>query len=231
VISARRESELQKVLNENKHRKAKIHLLVFDLLAINDFKEHTAAIIKQFGSIDVLFNNGGISQRSLALETPLEIDRKIMEVNFFSNIELTKCVLPFMLAKKRGTIAVTSSISGKFGYYQRSGYAASKHALHGYYESLYLENRLQGIHVTMICPGSIKTNISYNAINKEGKPAGVSEERLKKGMDAQVCAQQIISAVAKNKKEVLIGKKELIPVYLKRYFPSLFWRIIQRIKP
>lgn len=231
VISARRESELQNVLHENKNKSAKIHILAFDLLAIDDFKAHTASIVEQFGRIDILFNNGGISQRSLAIETPLEIDRKIMEVNYFSNIELTKCVLPFMLAQKRGIIAVTSSISGKFGYYQRSGYAASKHALHGYYESLYLENRLQGIHVTMICPGSIKTNISHNAINKEGQPTGVSEERLEKGMDAVACAQQIVSAVAKNKKEVLIGNKELIPVYLKRYLPSLFWRIIQSIKP
>lgn len=231
VISARRESELQSVLNAYKNKSAKIHILAFDLLAINDFKAHTASIIEQFGRIDILFNNGGISQRSLAIETPLEVVRKLMEINFFSNIQLAKSVLPFMLAQKRGIIAVTSSISGKFGYCQRSGYAASKHALHGYYESLYLENRLQGIHITMICPGSIKTNISYNAINKEGLSTGVAEERLELGMDATACAKQIIIAVAKNKKEVLIGKKELIPVYLKRYVPALFWRIIQNIKP
>jgi short-subunit dehydrogenase len=231
VISARRISELQKVFNEFKNRNAKIHILAFDLLDINDFKEHTAAIIEQFGRIDILFNNGGISQRSLAIETPLQVDRKLMEVNFFANIQLAKCVLPFMLSQKSGIIAVTSSISGKFGYYQRSSYAASKHALHGYYESLYLENRMQGIKVIMICPGSIKTDISYNAINKEGQPTGFREERLEKGMDAVVCAKKIISAVAKNKKEVLIGKKELIPVYLKKFFPSLFWRIIQSVKP
>jgi short-subunit dehydrogenase len=231
IISARRESELQNVLYEFKNRPAKIHVLAFDLFLLNDFEKHTQSVIKQFGRIDILFNNGGISQRSLAIETPLEVVRKLMEVNFFSNIQLAKCVLPFMIAQKSGTIAVTSSISGKFGYFQRSVYAASKHALHGYYESLYLENRLQGINVTMICPGSIKTNISLNAINKEGQPAGAVEERLEHGMDALECAQQIIKAVAKNKREVLIGKSELVLVYLKRFFPSLFWRIIQNIKP
>jgi short-subunit dehydrogenase len=205
--------------------------LAFDLLSIKDFEKHTKSIINQFGRIDILFNNGGMSQRSLATETPIEIDRKLMEVNYFSNIQLAKCVLPYMIAQKSGHIAVTSSISGKFGYFFRSGYSASKHALHGFYESLYLENRLLGIRVTMICPGSVKTNISHNAINKYGHSTGVSEDRLDKGMDAEDCAQQIIVALAKNKREVLIGSKELILVYLKRYFPALFWNIISRVKP
>lgn len=231
IISSRRTSELEKVLTEFSNRKAKIHVLAFDLLSINDIEKHTKSIISQFGRIDVLFNNGGISQRSLVVETSLEIDRKLMEVNYFSNIYLTKCVLPYMIAQKSGNIAVTSSISGKFGYYLRSGYSASKHALHGFYESLYLENRSEGINVTMICPGSIKTSISENAISKDGTANNLSEERLTKGMDAVKCAQKIIEAVAKNKKEVIIGKSEVIPVYLKRYFPALFWWIIQRVKP
>lgn len=231
VISSRREAELLKIKEAYKGLPAKIEVLAFDLMLLNNFETHTKSIINQFGRIDILINNGGISQRSLAVETPLEIDRKIMEVNYFSNIQLAKCVLPYMLSQKSGHIAVTSSISGKFGFYLRSGYSASKHALHGFYESLYLENNLYGVNVTLICPGSIKTNISQNAINKEGKSLGYKEERLENGMEPINCAQMIIKAIANNKREIVIGGSEIIPVYLKRFFPSLFWSIIKRIKP
>lgn len=231
IISSRREQELDNLLIELKNNPAKIQVLAFDLLSLNDFEKHTLSIIEKFGRIDILFNNGGISQRSLVVETPLEIDRKLMEVNYFSNILLAKCVLPYMIAQGGGTIAVTSSISGKFGYFLRSGYSASKHALHGFYESLYLENFSNGINVTMICPGSIDTSISQNAINKDGYSTALIEERLKKGMASEVCAQQIVKAVANNRREVLIGRTEIISVYIKKYFPALFWKLIKRIKP
>ncbi|MCC6252761.1 MAG: SDR family oxidoreductase [Bacteroidia bacterium] len=231
IISARRENELQNLKSRLSGKQAQFHVLAFDLYDLNSFKSLTDSIIQQFGRIDILFNNGGISQRSLALETGLETDRKLMEVNYFSNIYLSKCVLPYMLKQKFGHIAVTSSISGKFGFYYRSGYAASKHALHGFYESLYLENKDQGLYITMICPGSINTPIAQNALDKDGNSSGQQDERLEKGMDSRLCAVQIIKAVAAQKKEVLIGNEELIPVYLKRFFPALFWKIIVKVKP
>lgn len=230
IISSRRSEELKIVVEALNTKKARIHILAFDLLDISDFPKHTETIVNTFGKIDILFNNGGISQRSLVIETPIEVDRKLMEVNYFSNIYLAKCVLPYMINQKFGIIAVTSSISGKFGFYLRSGYSASKHALHGYYESLYLENRTKGINVTMICPGSIRTEIALKALNSKGEPYGLVEERLEKGMDSFACAKLIIKGVAEKKRELLIGKSEIIPVYLKRYIPLLFWRIIERIK-
>jgi short-subunit dehydrogenase len=96
---------------------------------------------------------------------------------------------------------------------------------------LYLENKDQGIRITMLCPGSIKTNIALFALNKEGLPASAADARLDNGMEASACAQKIISAVAKEKKEVLIGKSELIPAYLKRFLPSLFWQLMYKLKP
>jgi short-subunit dehydrogenase len=231
IISARRESELLKIKQMAMGQPAEILVLPFDLTQLDAHQTAVDTIIQNYSRIDILFNNGGISQRSLAAETPLSVDRKIMEVNFFANTHLSKMVLPFMRSQKYGHLVVTSSLSGKFGFYERSAYAASKHALHGFYESLYLENKDIGIKVTILCPGSIKTNIALAALNKEGLPAASADARLDKGMEATECAQKIISAVAKEKKEVLIGKSELIPVYLKRFLPVLFWQLMYKLKP
>ena len=231
IISARREAELNKVKDQCSLMPAEIVVLPFDLSNIATFESVVEQALQQFGKIDLLFNNGGVSQRSLAKETPLLVDRKMMEINFFANIQLSKLVLPSMLKQQYGHFIVTSSLSGKFGFYERSAYAASKHALHGFYESLYLENKDQGIRITMLCPGSIKTNIALFALNKEGLPASAADARLDNGMEASVCAQKIISAVAKEKKEVLIGKSELIPAYLKRFLPALFWQLMYKLKP
>lgn len=231
IISSRNEVDLKCLQNILIKRRAKIHVFSFDLNNISEFPNYVDNIIQNFGRIDILFNNGGLSQRSLAIETPIEIDRKLMEVNYFSNIQLSKSILPFMINQKSGNIVVTSSISGKFGFYFRSGYAASKHALHGFYESLYLENMKFGINITMVCPGSIKTNIAKNALLKDGSASNSSENRLEQGMNPNLCAKKIIVAVSKNKKEVIIGGKEILPVYIKRFLPSFFWWIIQRVKP
>jgi short-subunit dehydrogenase len=231
VISARREQELIEIKDQCKAWPATIFVLPFDLTALDSFQHVVDKVIEKFGSIDVLFNNGGISQRSTVKETPIHVDRKIMEVNFFANIHLSKCILAIMLRQKYGHFVITSSLSGKFGFYERSAYAASKHALHGFYESLYLENREDGIKVTIVCPGSIKTNIAMAALNRDGQASASLDERLEKGMTAQLCAQKIIQAVASGKKEVLIGKSELIPAYLKRFLPALFWKLMYKIKP
>jgi short-subunit dehydrogenase len=231
IISARRENELRKMMEQCKSSNAEIMLLPFDLSKTNLIPEIAAQVIANFGRIDILFNNGGISQRSLVADTALEVDRKLMEINFFANVQLSKSVLPVMLQHNFGHLVVTSSLSGKFGFYERSAYAASKHALHGFYESLFLENRHNGIHITLVCPGSIKTDIALSALNKDGLPAMAKDRRLEQGMDAAVCAKKILNAVAAQKKEVLIGKLEIIPAYLKRFLPALFWRLMYRLKP
>jgi short-subunit dehydrogenase len=231
IVSARREKELLQQIEHCKPATAEIIALPFDLSEVHLLETIAAQALALFGRIDILFNNGGVSQRSWAAETPLKVDRKIMEINFFANIQLSKLVLPTMLKQQFGHLVITSSLSGKFGFYERSAYAASKHALHGFYESLFLENRSDGIHVTMLCPGSIKTNIALSAINKDGLSAQASDERLEKGMAVVDCAKKIIRAVAQQKKEVYIGKKEIIPVYLKRFFPALFWRLMYGLNP
>ena len=209
---------------------AEIHTVVsLDLTDLSKVDAVVSSVINQVGRVDVLVNNGGISQRSLVGETPIEVDRKIMEVNFFGAVGLTKALLP-ALRETHGQIIVISSISGKFGFFLRSAYAASKHALHGFFESLALEEEAHGIDVTIVCPGKINTPISISALNAQGERHNKMDHNLETGMSAEECARQIVRAARKNKPEVLIGNKEILAVYLKRFVPSIFRKIIRKQK-
>lgn len=230
VLSARREQELKKVADQCRGAQ-NITILPFDLIEISLFTQKAKEVAEAFGGIDFLFNNGGISQRSSVRETSLEVDRHLMEVNYFSNIALTKAVLPYMLQRGFGHIAVMSSLAGKLGFFYRSAYAASKHALHGFYEALRLENASSGIRVTIVCPGYIKTHISLNALTASGEKYGKMDENQANGLEASVCAEQILLGMERNRKEMLIGGKERIPVWLKRYAPGLFHWLMPRLKP
>lgn len=231
VLSARREEELRRVAKKSGLKEEDLLILPFDLAEINSFAEKVSQVKNRFGKIDLLINNGGFSQRSEAAKTSLDIDRKIMEVNYFANIALTKQVLPLMIAEKSGTIVTVSSIAGKFGFYLRSSYSAAKHALHGFYESLRLENEKDGIKVLIVCPGKIKTNVSLNAITDSGVAHGKMDESHVNSMSAEQCAKEIVVAIRKEKEEVYIGGKELNIIWIRRLFPRLFSKIIRKQSP
>ena len=229
VLSSRKLDELNAV-KKDLPRAESHFVLPLDLGSGSSFNAETEQVVMQFKRIDYLFNCGGISQRSAAAETQLEVDRKIMEVNYFGTIALTKAVLPIMQKQRSGHIIAISSIAGKFGFFLRSAYSASKHALHGFFESLYLEEEKKNIKVTIACPGKINTNISLNALTGDGKAHDVMDHNQETGMSAEECARQILKAVEKGKIEVLIGNKEIKAVTLKRFFPSLFWKVIRKQK-
>lgn len=227
ILSARSTEKLEEIKTTLKNSERHM-VLPLDLENLSNAAELAKTIVDTYGRIDFLFNNGGISQRSEAAATSLEIDRRIMEVNYFGNIALTKAVLPYMQGQKSGHIVVISSIAGKFGFFLRSAYSASKHALHGFYESLRLEEEKHNIHVTIACPGKINTDISVNALNSAGEKHGEMDHNQAAGMSAQECVRRLLSAVQKGKREVLIGNKEIKAVTLKRWFPNLFWKIIRK---
>ena len=231
ILSARNVVELEKLKatlkNSDEHM-----VLQLDLAENKHFDELAKSVVEKFQRIDYLFNSGGVSQRAEASKTSIDVDRRIMEVNYFGNIALTKAVLPYMQKQQSGHIIITSSIAGKFGFFLRSAYSASKHALHGFYEALRLEVEKHNIQVTILCPGKINTPISQSALTGDGSAHGVMDHNQATGMPANVCAQQIIKAVQKNKKEVLIGKKEILAVILKRFLPqNLFWKLIKKQSP
>jgi len=227
ILSARNFDALEKLRNELSNNTNHLSIAL-DLENSSNFKELAQKVIDNYGRIDMLINNGGLSQRSTVEETSLEIDRRIMEINYFGNIALTKAVLPYMIKQKSGHIVTISSIAGKFGFFLRSAYSASKHALHGFYESLLLEEEKNNILVTIACPGKINTNISVNALNGEGSTHGVMDHNQETGMSADECVRQLFLAVSKGKKEILIGNKEILAVKIKRFFPRLFWKIIRK---
>jgi short-subunit dehydrogenase len=172
-----------------------------------------------------------MSQRSLTKDTSLEIDRQLMEVNFFGTVALTKSVLPYMLKQKSGHIIAMSSIAGKFGFFFRSAYSASKHALHGFFESLRMEIQHDNVKILIVCPGKVHTNISLNAITSDGGKHNKMDESQKNGVSAEICAQQILKGIKNNKEEIFIGGKELRAIWVKRMFPALFSRMIKKQKP
>lgn len=232
ILSARRVTELERVKATCGEDKAdRIHIVPLDLTQTEGVEALANEWVKKLGHIDVLINNGGISQRSLAVETPMSVDRRIMEVNYFGQVALTKAVLPHMIKQQSGHIAAISSLTGKFGFPLRSAYAASKHALHGYFETVLLENHANGIGVTVVNPGRIKTAISINALGKDGEATGVMDPGQAKGLPADVCAARIIRAIQRNRPDVTIGKADVLMVYFKRYIPGLFRAIAKRIDP
>jgi short-subunit dehydrogenase len=231
ILSSRNIEELNKVADICKKNGAKTIVVPIDLQNNQSIENAVSIVFEQLKKVDILINNGGVSQRAKAIETPIEIDRKIMEINYFGTITLTKLVLRQMIQQKNGHIVAVSSISGKFGFYLRSAYAASKHALHGFFETLYFEIKKQNINVTIVMPGRVKTNVSFNALTKDGTPYNKMDAGQEQGITAEKCAKKIIKAIEKNKKEVLIGGKEILMVHLKRLFPFLFNKIVTNLKP
>jgi dehydrogenase/reductase SDR family protein 7B len=230
ILSSNQNEELERVKAGLNLKPEDVYILPLDLGDPASLEEKAKEAQNIFGRIDILINNGGISQRSLVLETSLETDRKIMEINYFSGVILTKSVMPSMLARDFGHIVAVSSITGKFGFPLRSAYSASKHAIYGFYESLGAEYSDRGIRTTIICPGRVRTNISLGALGPDGKPQNIMDHGQQYGITAERCAMDIINGIRKNKREVYSGGKELLMVYIKRFFPWLAYRLVRRIK-
>lgn len=228
VLSARREAELQRVKTSLGVPLDRVLVLPMDLTEIEAFGMKVAAVLAHFGQIDVVVQNAGISQRATAVESPLSVDRALMEVNYFGVVGLTKAALPSMLARKTGLFVPISSIAGHVATPMRSGYAASKFAVRGFFDALRAEIWRDGLWVTTICPGYIRTAISVNALGPGGRVHRRMDDNQAQGMSAQECARQILKAIRARKREVYIGGlKEIAGVYLSRYAPGLLWRLIR----
>jgi dehydrogenase/reductase SDR family protein 7B len=229
IISSRNETELTCV-KLNCINKETVQILVLDLEANGSLPAKAEQAIQLFGKIDLLINSGGISQRSLAMETDLTTEQRFMTINFWGTVILSKAVLQHMLKNGGGSIVAVSSLVGKFGTRFRSSYAASKHALHGYFDSLRIEIDHPNIHIMLACPGFIKTNVTINALTADGSSQGTMDKAQANGMPADVFASKLLKAIQAKKEEVYIGGKEVYGVLLKRLVPRLFSKIIKKAK-
>lgn len=228
ILSSRNERALEELRND---LKSGDHLVLpIDLENFSSHKNAVEKAIHHFGRIDILINNGGVSQRGLAAETDFKVDQIILNTNYLGTVSLTKCVLPHLLKENSGHIATISSVAGKFGVRYRSSYSASKHALHGFFDSLRSELRATKVGVTLICPGFIKTGVSINTLDGKAQKYGKMDVAVEMGIPPKVCAQKIIRAIEKRKDEVNICGKEIVPLWLKRFFPSLLNKFMTMVE-
>ena len=231
ILSARNENTLLAVAQKANLTKENYLIIPFDLADTSYAETYVQQIITKFGRIDILINNGGMSQRAEAIATTKTTERNLFEINYFAQVALAKAVLPIMIKQQSGQITVVSSIAGKFGFYLRSTYSAAKHALHGYFESLRLEVEKHNIKVLLVCPGKIQTNISNNAILADGSKHAKMDESHVDAMTAKECATIILKAIEDNKQEILVGRKEVLAVYIKRFFPKMLYKILKKQSP
>ena len=231
VLSSRNKNQLEEVAKKAKLLPENYLCIPFDLTDTSRAADYVADILLKFNRIDILINNGGMSQRAEALLATEETERILFEINYFAQVALTKAVLTQMIKQGSGQITVISSIAGKFGFYLRSSYSAAKHALHGYFESLRLEQEKNNIKILLVCPGKIKTNISKSAMLADGSRHKQMDKSHMHAMTAEDCAQKIGDAIESGKQEIYIGKKEITTVYLKRFFPGLLYKILRKQSP
>lgn len=232
IISARREEELKRV--QQQAGAGQVYILPLDLEAAGSFAGKVQQAIAAFGQIDLMIHNGGISQRSRVTDTLPAVQRKVMEVDYFSYIELTRLLLPHMQQRQTGHVAVISSVMGKIGTPMRSAYAAAKHALHGFFDCLRAEVGKDNIKVTIIMPGYIRTNVSLNAVTAKGEKLNELGKNIGKGYPADKTANQILQAIQKGKFEKYVGRpfsQEWMAIHLMRLFPTLAIRVFRNAMP
>ncbi len=229
VLSARRTEVLEQVrqqcLSPERHL-----VLPMDMADTEGMAHKVEAVLTACGRIDVLVNNAGISQRSLVKDTDLSVDRRIMEIDFFGPVALTKAVLPHMLARGSGQLAVVSSVVGLVATPYRSAYAAAKHAIAGFYDALRAESFDSGIRVSVIYPGFVKSNVSLSALTGSGEAHGLVDEQQVTAMPADAFAQQAVAALAREENRIIIAGKEKLAVWLGRLSPDLLARVIRKVK-
>jgi len=230
VASSNDLAGLERVKTACGEKASMVTCVPFDLSDTSGIKDIVDKQLTTSGRIDFLLNIGGISQRARIDETPLWLDRKIFEINYFGTIAFTKAVLPHMVKQGFGHILATSSISGRFGFPLRSAYSASKQAIHGFFETLYLENKKFNIRASVIIPGRVRTSISVHALESDGKEHGKLDDGQAGGVSPERAAEVIINGMLRNKREILVGKGELMLLHIRRYCPWLFFRIADKIK-
>lgn len=231
VLSSRRTEALNEVKEELKGDDDRILILPLDLTESETFEQKTEEALNRFGKIDVLINNGGVSQRATVMDSDLSTIRRLMEINYFGSVGLTKAVLPHMVERQKGHVLVTSSVAGKIGTKFRSGYAGSKHAVQGFFNSLRQEMYEHNVHVTLLCPGFIKTNISRNALTGDGSKFGEMGDAHANAMTADEMVRKVMPKIKKKKEEIVVtGLKEGFAIWLQRVSPRLLNLILKNSK-
>ena len=227
ILSARSTEKLEAVKTRLTHPD-KAEVVTLDMLNEEEVQNTAKEIQSRYPNLFMLINNAGRSQRSQVIETDYTVYKDLMKLNYFSVVNLTKAILPTLYKNQSGHLITISSVAGKLGAPYRSGYAASKHALHGFFDCLRSEAWHKGVIVTLICPGFVNTPIAHNAVAGDGKALGKSDPDNANGMSPEYVAKAICNAAEKKKEEVLLGGKELLGIQVKRFFPGILRSILKK---
>ncbi len=225
VLAARNSDNLKQVEYEIKHSGGIALSVPTDVSKIDDCKALINASIEQYGKIDILINNAGISMRAAFDDTDLDVMRELMDTNFYGTVYCTKFALPY-IQKQKGTIIGVSSISGLAPLPGRTAYTASKHAMDGFLNSLRQENRRKGINVLIVHPGFTESNIRNAALNSKGKAQNLSPRDESRMMRSEKVAQHICKAVKKRNRDLVLTSEGRMVVWLHKNFPDIADRII-----
>lgn len=228
VLASRNEEKLREV-TEICQRKGGEAIYVRTNVALeSDCKNLIQKAVEKFSGIDVLINNAGITMYSLFEEIEdLSIFERLMRVNYLGSVYCTYYALPY-LKRSRGRIVAVSSLTGKAGVPTRSGYAATKHAMVGFFDSIRIELARYGISVTIVYPGFVATKIRENALGKDGKPLGKSHIEEEKAMEVEKAAELILKAIARRKRELVMTLKGKIGPWIKLIAPGLVDKIAEK---
>lgn len=230
VLTARRLDELEKVrvslLNPDQHL-----CICADISNESQVRQAYEQVIQHKGRIDWLINNAGLSQRALIADTNMHTERAIMEIDYFSQVFLTKTVLPTFLAQQSGRIVFVSSVAGLLGTQYRASYSAAKAAIHMWANSLRAEVAHDGVEVSVIFPGFVKTNVSFNALDGAGKPQGYQDQAIEQGLAPDLFAKTVVSALLKGDEYIVVGgRKEKMGVLMSRLSPKILYKMIRKVK-
>lgn len=227
ILTARNESALNIIKQECSPNTDKCTVLPTDLSHFNAI-ELVAEALAIHGHIDIVIHSAGISQRSLAINTGEEVYRELMEVNYFAPVNITLELLRHFSERKNGHIVALGSMAGLMGFPMRTGYAAAKHALKGFFETLQCEHNIEGLNITIVSLGRVNTPISENAITADGTPHGIKDKGQQNGIPVDVCANKILNAIEKKKKHIIIAQEEKVLSWLWWYARRYYYKIARR---
>ncbi len=208
-------------------RGAECLALTCDVTDADACAQSVAAAVARFGSLDVLVANAGLSHRSAFEVTGPDVIRRVMEVNFFGAVNCTAAALPHLLAS-RGLVIAVSSVAGFTPLVARTGYSASKHAMHGFFDSLRAELQPRGVSVMLACPSFIATGIGRNAIGGDGQPVRHAQVTVGRPLAAERAAGMIFTAAERGRRLVLVGRTSRLAWYLSRAAPGLYSQVMAR---
>lgn len=224
-LAARNNEKLREIERELSVAGHEVLVTSTDVSREEDCKNLIEQTVNRFGRIDVLVNNAGISMRALFKDLDLSVLKQLMDVNFWGTVYCTKYALPYLL-EARGSVVGVSSIAGFIGLPGRTGYSASKFAMHGFLHTLRTENLRTGLHVLIAAPGFTASNVRKSALTANGSLQGETPRAEEKMMSAEQVARHMARAIIKRKRSLILTFKEgKLAVFLNKWWPSLMERL------